>query len=451
MRSVLNQLRIIYAGGEPGDQEAFKLSVQTNGIGDARVLVAAEAIAEITAHRVDVLLVDVMQPSKDVLSLIRAATLTNVRQPVPVIVTGPQDATDRIEACLQRGAADYLITPFDARHPSLIVRRLKSLGVNGRQARELEVTQLIPRAVDSGTARPPARLGADSFDDAQRFVPREFLQLLARKSLRDVRLGDHVERQMTVFFTDIRSFTNLSESMSPRDNFKFLASFLRNVTPIVRQAGGFVDKYLGDGVLALFPGEPAQAVLAATQVQRQIARYNHGRRLAGYRQVRVGIGLHYGTLMLGTIGTVDQMQTTVISDAVNVASRLEGMTKTFDINVVVSGSVVAALPADHPFKLRGLGSVTAKGKTESVEVFECYDTDPDELAGLKTSLMPQWNAGMEAFREGKLIRAGRVFARIVELNPTDTVAAYFRDRSSLDVASQYRGRVWDGSEHLETK
>jgi hypothetical protein len=155
-------------------------------------------------------------------------------------------------------------------------------------------------------------------------------------------------------------------------------------------------------------------------------------------------------LMLGTIGTADQMQTTVISDAVNVASRLEGMTKTFDINVVLSGSVVAALPAGHPFKLRGLGSVTAKGKTESFDVVECYDTDPDEIAELKTTLLPQWDAAMEAFRGGKLIQAGRIFARIAELNPKDTVAAYFRDRSSLDVASQYRG-VWDGSEHLETK
>jgi adenylate cyclase len=95
--------------------------------------------------------------------------------------------------------------------------------------------------------------------------------------------------------------------------------------------------------------------------------------------------------------------------------------------------------------------VTAKGKTESIEVFECYDTDPDQLAELKTSLMSHWNAGIEAFREGKLIRAGRIFGRIVELNPADTVAAYFRDRSSLDVASQYRGKTWDGSEHLETK
>jgi class 3 adenylate cyclase len=447
----VKQLRIIYAGGEQTDQEAFKVVVKANDIGDARVLDPAEAVAEILAHRVDVLIVDVKQPSQDVLSLMRTATLTNVRQPVPVIVTGSQDAADRIEACLQRGAADYLITPFDAKHPSLIVRRLKALGATGHPARQLEVTQALQPAVAAGAARPPAPAGPDTFDDAGRFVPREFLQLLARKSLRDVRLGDHVERQMTVFFTDIRSFTNLSESMSPRDNFKFLASFLRNVTPIIRQAGGFVDKYLGDGVLALFPGEPAQAVLAATQVQRQIARYNHGRRMAGYRQVRVGIGLHHGTLMLGTIGTADQMQTTVISDAVNIASRLEGMTKTFDINVVVSGSVVAALPSDHPFKLRGLGSVTAKGKTESIEVFECYDTDPDELAELKTTLMSQWDAGMEAFREGKLIRAGRVFARIVELNPADTVAAYFRDRSSLDVASQYRGKAWDGSEHLETK
>jgi two-component system sensor histidine kinase ChiS len=437
----VNQLRIVYAGGEQTDQEAFRVIVKANAIGDVRVLLPPEAVAEILAQRVDVLVVDVKQPSQDVLSLMRTATLTNVRHPVPVIITGSQDAADRIEACLQRGATDYLITPFEAKHPSLVVRRLKALGATGHPARRLEATQALP----------PARVRPEEFDDVQRFVPREFLRLLARKSLRDVRLGDHVERQMTVFFTDIRSFTSLSESMSPRDNFKFLASFLRNVTPIIRQAGGFVDKYLGDGVLALFPGEPAQAVLAATQVQRQIARYNFGRHLAGYRQVRVGIGLHHGTLILGTIGTADQMQTTVISDAVNVASRLEGMTKTFDIDVVLSGSVVAALPPDHPFKLRGLGSVTAKGKTESIEVFECYDTDPDEVAELKTALKSQWDAGMEAFRDGKLLRAGRVFARIVELNPTDTVAAYFRDRSSLDVASKYRGKVWDGSEHLETK
>lgn len=447
----MSLLRIIYAGGEPADQEAFKAVAKANALGDVAVLVPAEAVAEILAQRVDVLVVDVKQPSQDVLSLMRTATLTNVRQPVPVVVTGSPDALDRIEACLQRGAADYLITPFDAKYPSLIVRRLKALGATSRPARQLEVTQQLQPATAAGAPRPPAPAGPDKIDDAQRFVPREFLQLLARKSLRDVRLGDHVERQMTVFFTDIRSFTNLSESMSPRDNFKFLASFLRNVTPIIRQAGGFVDKYLGDGVLALFPGEPAQAVLAATQVQRQIARYNHGRRMAGYRQVRVGIGLHYGTLMLGTIGTVDQMQTTVISDVVNVASRLEGMTKTFDINVVISGAVVEALPADHPFKLRGLGSVTAKGKTESVDVFECYDTDSDELAELKTSLIPQWDTGMAAFREGKLIRANRVFAQIAERNPDDSVATYFRDRSTLDVASQFRGKTWDGSEHLETK
>jgi len=120
-RSVVNQLRIIYAGGEQTDQEALDVIVKASGIGDVRVLVAPEAVAEILAHRVDVLIVDVKQPSQDVLSLMRTATLTNVRRPVPVIVTGSQDAGERIEACLQRGATDYLITPFDAKHPSLVV------------------------------------------------------------------------------------------------------------------------------------------------------------------------------------------------------------------------------------------------------------------------------------------------------------------------------------------
>jgi class 3 adenylate cyclase len=96
-----------------------------------------------------------------------------------------------------------------------------------------------------------------------RFIPREFLDKLERESLADVKLGDHVEHEMTVFFSDIRDFTFLSESLTPQQNFSFLTSYLRNVTPIIRKNGGFVDKYLGDGVMALFPGDAADAVRAS--------------------------------------------------------------------------------------------------------------------------------------------------------------------------------------------
>jgi two-component system sensor histidine kinase ChiS len=300
----------------------------------------------------------------------------------------------------------------------------------------------------------PAQPSA-AWENAQtvhRFIPREFLDLLDRKSLADVKLGDHVLRDMTVFFSDIRDFTQLSERLSPAENFSFLTSYLRNVTPIIREAGGFVDKYLGDGVMALFPGDATNAVGAAVEMNRQLGRYNSGRQIAGYVPIRIGMGLHRGSLMLGTIGAEDQMQTTVIADAVNLASRIEGMTKTFGTNLLLSGSVVAGLAGGHPYRLRALGAVAAKGKSQSVEIFECYDNDDDDLIAHKVRTAPQFAAGVAEFRKGMLLTAGRIFARIAEIQPRDAPAAYFRDRCSLAVVRERNsGGVWDGVEHIEVK
>ncbi|MCZ0900792.1 adenylate/guanylate cyclase domain-containing response regulator, partial [Microcoleus sp. HI-ES] len=154
-----------------------------------------------------------------------------------------------------------------------------------------------------------------------RFVPREFLKFLKRESIVDARLGDSVQAEMTIMFADIRSFTSLSESMSPRENFEFLNSYLSRVGPVIREYNGFIDKYIGDGIMALFPNRAEDAVQAAIEMQHQVKIYNRHRQNSGYQPISIGIGLHTGTLMLGTIGEAERMESTVISDAVNLASR----------------------------------------------------------------------------------------------------------------------------------
>jgi class 3 adenylate cyclase len=239
--------------------------------------------------------------------------------------------------------------------------------------------------------------------------------------------------------------------MTPSENFDFLNSYLRQVTPIIRSHGGFVDKYIGDGIMALFPERASDAVDAAVALQRQVTLYNHGRRMAGYQDVRIGIGLHAGELILGTIGEAERMQTTVISDAVNVASRIEGLTKTFGVPMLVSGSVMAGLGEGHGRMMRHLGAVKAKGKTRSVEIFECFDNDDEQLMEHKLRTLETFGAAMAEFRKGMFITAGTLFRTIAERNREDAAAAYYRDSCSLTMMRERGRTTWDGAEVVEVK
>jgi class 3 adenylate cyclase len=203
----------------------------------------------------------------------------------------------------------------------------------------------------------------------ERFIPREMLGFLNKSSITEIVLGDYSELRMTVFFLDIRDFTSLSETMSPRENFRFINSFLRLFGPLVRDHNGFVDKYLGDGMMALFPGEPDEALKAALAMRAALKDYNTGRERGGYQPIRFGIGVHTGPLMLGTIGENRRMDSTVISDTVNAASRLEGLTKKYLTDILVSGATVAELGRPADFDTEFLAFETVKGKTQPIEVF----------------------------------------------------------------------------------
>lgn len=206
---------------------------------------------------------------------------------------------------------------------------------------------------------------AESFS---RFVPHEFLNFLGKERVEQIRLGDQVQREMTILFSDIRSYTTLSERMTPQQNIDFLNGYLMSVGPVIRNNGGFIDKYIGDAIMALFPGSPDDALSAAKGIFSQLEQYNALRAASGDEPIAVGIGIHTGTLMLGTIGEENRLDTTVISDAVNIASRLESLTKEIGVRVLISSETRAKLK-EEPL-LREIGAVRVKGRSEPVELFE---------------------------------------------------------------------------------
>jgi adenylate cyclase len=261
-----------------------------------------------------------------------------------------------------------------------------------------------------------------------RFVPHQFLHLLGYKSIVDVKLGDNVQQEMSVLFADIRNFTSLSERMTPQENFKFINYYLMRMEPCITANHGFIDKYIGDGIMALFSGSADDAVKAGIAMLQTLATYNLTREERNYSPIYMGIGINTGSLMLGTVGGESRMDGTVISDAVNLASRVEGLTKNYGVPLLISHHTFSALTIPSDYYIRLIDKVKVKGKSELVTVYEVFDADLAEVregkAIAKTTFESAW-----ILYDGKRFReAAPLFEDCVLRNPGDRVAAIYLDR-----------------------
>jgi len=264
--------------------------------------------------------------------------------------------------------------------------------------------------------------------NCDRFIPAKLLQILGYTNLGEAQLGDCVERDMTIMFADIRSFTTLSEKMSPQENFNFINNYFKKVVPTIRQHNGFVDKYIGDAVMAVFPEKAEEALNAAIEMQKQIAIYNGKPEENGNIPISVGMGLHNGSLMLGTIGEEQRMEATVISDAVNLASRLEGLTKLFGASIIFSEKFLLSLDNPLSYNYRFLGKVPVKGRKKAVSVFEAFDGEPLTSVNLKIKHRGKFELGIHLFYSRKFAEGYKIFKEICQENNQDKAALFYMKR-----------------------
>jgi len=284
----------------------------------------------------------------------------------------------------------------------------------------------------------------------ERFVPREFLSLLDKQSIIDVQLGDQVEKEMTILFSDIRDFTSLSEKMSPQDNFDFINAYLGQMEPIIHQYQGIIDKYIGDAIMALFPSDVDEALKGAIAMLKALVKYNQILQYTEFEGIRIGIGLHTGKLMLGTIGGQNRMDGTVISDAVNLASRIEGMTKKYGATLLISEETYAHLNDPSQYGIRTIDRVKVKGKSEPVTVYEVFDGDAPHLAELKMKTRDDFEKGLAHYRQKAFTEATRCFEQVLRTHPDDKAAQIYLNRC------QHWQKVgvpddWEGVEALDSK
>jgi PAS domain S-box-containing protein len=257
-----------------------------------------------------------------------------------------------------------------------------------------------------------------------RFLPKQFLRFLGHESIVEVSLGESVQKEMSILFSDIRSFTTLSETMTLAENFKFINSYLSRMEPLITTNYGFIDKYIGDAIMALFGRCPDDAVKAALGMLLELNKYNIIRKKNNKLPIKIGIGINTGSLMLGTVGGINRMDTTVISDSVNLASRLQDLTKVYGASLIISQHTFFALKDYRKYNYRFLGQVKVQGKKDVVSLFEFFDADPPEIIEFKIQTKTLFEQGVISYYSEQKERSTQIFQRIINLNNQDQ-AAYF--------------------------
>ena len=319
-------------------------------------------------------------------------------------------------------------------------------GVFGRERLELMglLSSQIAIALENARLYSDAEELADAYS---RFVPREFLRFLGTEDVRRIALGDSVERDMTVLFADIRNFTAMSEQLPPSETFRLLNEYLSRVGPVIREQGGFIDKYIGDAIMALFPNRSEDALAAALRMHEEVDALNGDRAETGLPAIQIGVGLHQGRLVLGTIGEERRLDGTVISDAVNVAARLEGLTKTFGASILVSGSMLDELRLSRPVQSRYLGEVRPRGRREPVRVHEIYEGLSRRRQEALEWTREDVETAMRMLFSGRTGDALELLQDVARRDPDDEAAAYYVRRIERILAEIASGDLEEGSVH----
>jgi len=286
----------------------------------------------------------------------------------------------------------------------------------------------------------------------QKYVPNDVIERFFA-SPEKMLVGDN--RKLSILFSDIRSFTTISEGMAPDDLVNSLNRYFSGQVDIIYNRNGIVDKYIGDAIMA-FWGAPEkheddalQSVLSALEMIESLAGFNENQRRLGKCEFHIGIGLNYGEVTVGNIGSERKMDYTVIGDAVNLASRMEGLTKTYHSEILISESLFEELRRTSPnagLHYRLLDTVAVKGKTKGVRIF----TVKRALSPTEQKAWPLHNQGMKLYYSRSFREAAEKFREALTLLPGDFNAEHLAARCA-DYAANPPPSDWNGVEIMKTK
>jgi adenylate cyclase len=319
-----------------------------------------EALATLLAEPdIELMLLDINMPVMDGLTL-----LTELRErqlEIQAIIVSAYGDMTNLRTAMNRGAFDFVTKPVDLRDLEITVRKALA---NVAKLREMDRQRIAAERARNNLSR---------------YFSPNIVELLAAQ---DEPLGAGRRETVAVLFADIVAFTRMAEDMAPENVLALLREFHTRMTAEIFASGGTVDQYMGDGIIAVFgataasPNDAASALNCAEMMLETLERWNHEREEKGDARLDIGIGLNYGPVVLGDVGSEHGMSFTAIGDTVNTAARLQVLTRSLKTQLVVGDAVVRAVQAlsaevaaERIGRLEDRGEYSLRGRTNPVRVW----------------------------------------------------------------------------------
>ena len=284
----------------------------------------------------------------------------------------------------------------------------------------------------------------------RRFVPSAFLESLNHRDIARVVLGENVAKRMSVMFADLRGFTPLAERLEPRDVIELLNRYFAEMEQAIAGAGGFIDSFAGDEIKVLFDTEPDAAVQGGIAMWRALDALNRRAAGLGQPELNMGVGVNSGPVVLGTVGARNRIQCSVIGDTVNLASRIEQLTKVYRARLLIAEQTYLGMRACEAVSVRLVDRVAVKGRAVAVDLYEVLDAETPARRAVREGTRALLEAAIERYTGRDFVGARTLFVDMLAQDGDDAVAPQFIER-----CDRYQREPpppdWQGFERLTSK
>ncbi|MDJ1169917.1 MULTISPECIES: adenylate/guanylate cyclase domain-containing protein [Roseofilum] len=398
------------------DLEGYQ--IQTASSGEQALSLAAQM-------HPDLILLDIMMPGMDGYEVCRRLREDEVLQGVPIIFLTALDDDDSRLRALDLMGDDYITKPIDT---ELLLTKISSI---------LRLSQLRQnKANQENKERNQKQLSAawnineNLSEKFHLFVPEQYLRRIAPQGLDSIQLGNGTEEELTILFCDIRDFTQIAENQAAQQTFAWLNVFFTQMSEAISSHQGFIDKFLGDAIMAVFDRphhHSSDALKAAVMMRQRLQEFNQNRQVLGLQEpIQIGIGLHTGVGIVGTLGGNNRMDSTVIGDVVNTAARIEGLTKVYGCPAIASKAVIDAIQQQYPdpdyFLLRCIDFAIPRGKQQGIYLYEILGTKTQILDPEIVQTKDLFEQGLQALNQQEFQSAINCFQEVLKKNPADSVS-----------------------------